>query len=122
MGVGQRIVRGAAHVGGVLCISRTIDMQRVLTPVYEALGYSLKPETIGSLSDDRSDIDIETVTASLIDSFKLGARLQEEKLKGSFVERARSIEDDHRATASSMLPGSRIGSSCEKAVLEKFKS
>ena len=34
MGVGQRIVRGAAHVGGVLVVGRSDRTRRVLEPVY----------------------------------------------------------------------------------------
>lgn len=121
MGVGQRIVRGAAHVGGVVCVSRTIGMKNVLTPVYETLGYSLNPETIGSLSDDSSDIDVESVMASLIDSFRSGASLYDEDLQEPVVKRARSIEIEHRANVSSVSSGYRTGSRNEKAVFENLK-
>ena len=38
MGVGQRLVRGAAHVGGVVVVDQGDRIRDVLLPVYDALG------------------------------------------------------------------------------------
>ncbi len=39
MGVGQRIVSGAAHVGGVVVVGDSGRVRDVLTPVYDALAH-----------------------------------------------------------------------------------
>jgi lipoate-protein ligase A len=52
MGVGQRLIAGAAHVGGVVVVDRTDLINRVLTPVYDALGYEWNPEATGAVTDE----------------------------------------------------------------------
>jgi lipoate-protein ligase A len=51
MGVGQRLVRGAAHVGGVIVVDRSDLVNLALDPVYRALGYDWDPRSTGSLSE-----------------------------------------------------------------------
>jgi octanoyl-[GcvH]:protein N-octanoyltransferase len=50
-GVGQRVVAGGAHVGGVLVFRDADSIRDVLVPVYEALGIGWDPETAGSVAD-----------------------------------------------------------------------
>jgi octanoyl-[GcvH]:protein N-octanoyltransferase len=52
MGVGQRLVQNAAHVGGVIVVSGTDRVRSVLIPVYEALDLEWDPDTAGSLEDE----------------------------------------------------------------------
>jgi lipoate-protein ligase A len=52
MGVGQRIVRGAAHVGGVIVLGGSARIRAVLAPVYAELGFAWDPATVGSLEDE----------------------------------------------------------------------
>src|SRR4030095_10538250 len=52
MGVGQRIVKGAAHVGGVIVLGGSARIRGVLAPVYEAMGFAWDPATVGSLEDE----------------------------------------------------------------------
>jgi len=51
MGVGQRLVAGAAHLGGVLVVEDSGLVNRALAPVYRALGYDWDPEATGSVAD-----------------------------------------------------------------------
>lgn len=51
-GVGQRVVRGAAHVGGVVVAAGSTPLRRALQPVYEALGYEMDPAAVGSVEDE----------------------------------------------------------------------
>jgi lipoate-protein ligase A len=51
-GIGQRMIRGGAHLGGVVVASGGDDVARVLEPVYEALELDLDPATSGSVSDE----------------------------------------------------------------------
>lgn len=49
-GIGQRMVSGGAHVGGVLVVRGEEQIRDVLVPVYEALGLEWAPETAGSVA------------------------------------------------------------------------
>ena len=49
-GIGQRMVSGGAHVGGVLVVRGEQQIRDVLVPVYEALGLGWEPETTGSVA------------------------------------------------------------------------
>jgi octanoyl-[GcvH]:protein N-octanoyltransferase len=52
MGVGQRLVAGAAHVGGVVVVDRADLVNRALLPVYAALGYDWDPAATGSVAQE----------------------------------------------------------------------
>lgn len=67
MGVGQRLVRGAAHVGGVICVSHGDRIRDVLTPVYRALGLSWNPATAGALNDLRPEVGLDQVQNLVVD-------------------------------------------------------
>ena len=51
-GIGQRMVRGGAHMGGVVLASGGREVARVLEPVYKALELDFDPATSGSVSDE----------------------------------------------------------------------
>lgn len=61
MGVGQRVIRGAAHVGGVLTIGQTGLLRASLIPVYEALEIDFDPDTAGGLMDFDPSISVADV-------------------------------------------------------------
>ena len=56
MGVGQRLVRSAAHVGGVLVAHSPELVNLPLVPVYEALGYEWRPEATGAIGNPVDDV------------------------------------------------------------------
>lgn len=49
-GIGQRVVAGGAHVGGVLVVRGEEEIREVLVPIYEALGLEWEPQTAGSIA------------------------------------------------------------------------
>jgi octanoyl-[GcvH]:protein N-octanoyltransferase len=51
-GIGQRMIRGGAHMGGVVVASGGLGITRVLEPVYRALELDWNPATSGSVSDE----------------------------------------------------------------------
>jgi octanoyl-[GcvH]:protein N-octanoyltransferase len=65
MGVGQRVIRGGAHVGGVVTIANTDRLRAVLVPIYEALALELRPETAGGIADLEPGLTAEDVVAAL---------------------------------------------------------
>jgi len=65
MGVGQRMVRGAAHVGGVIVVGASARARTVLEPVYAELGYALEPATVGAVEDEAAGATPERVAEAL---------------------------------------------------------
>ena len=72
MGVGQRMVRGAAHVGGVIVVGASGRAREVLAPVYGALDYPLDLATVGAVEDEAPGATPERVAEALRDA--LGQR------------------------------------------------
>lgn len=75
MGTGQRLVRGAAHVGGVVVVEGGEQVGKVLVPVYRALGIPWDPSTAGDLVSEAPGTRFETVREAIIDQFALRHRL-----------------------------------------------
>lgn len=56
MGVGQRLARNAAHIGGVIVVADGSLVRRVLEPVYRELDLPWSPSTAGALQDANPDV------------------------------------------------------------------
>lgn len=65
-GIGQRLARHAAHVGGVLVVGNTRATRDVLVPTYRALGIDWDPSTVGSINDITPDVDVPTVIDTIV--------------------------------------------------------
>ena len=85
-GIGQRMIRGGAHLGGVIVASGGREIARVLEPVYRALELDWDPATSGSVSEevgrevDPGEVE-EAVIAELAKRYELvDAELDEETL------------------------------------------
>jgi octanoyl-[GcvH]:protein N-octanoyltransferase len=67
MGVGQRVVRGAAYVGGAIVTGGSDRLRGVLGPVYAALGLPFDPLALGSVEDERARTGPEEVAQALLE-------------------------------------------------------
>jgi lipoate-protein ligase A len=65
MGVGQRVIRGAAHVGGIVVVDRSDRIRAALEPVYAALDLSWNPATTGSVADEIGATSLDAVAAAI---------------------------------------------------------
>jgi lipoate-protein ligase A len=65
-GIGQRLARHAAHVGGVLVVGDTEATRDVLVPTYGALGIEWDPGTVGSIQDVAPALDVATVIDAMV--------------------------------------------------------
>ena len=66
-GIGQRMIRGGAHVGGVIMVSGEELANEALVPVYRALGLGLEPAATGSVAGELGrPVDLDEVIAALI--------------------------------------------------------
>jgi octanoyl-[GcvH]:protein N-octanoyltransferase len=80
MGVGQRIVDGAAHVGGVIVVEGTEPIREVLGPVYSALDLEWDPATVGSVVEEAPGLGWDVVVKGLMDSFGGRHDLEEDRI------------------------------------------
>jgi octanoyl-[GcvH]:protein N-octanoyltransferase len=65
VGIGQRIIKGASHIGGVIVVDGADRIRDVLVPVYDALGLDWDPVTTGSVVDEIGPVAFEDVVAAI---------------------------------------------------------
>jgi octanoyl-[GcvH]:protein N-octanoyltransferase len=95
MGVGQRIIDGAAHVGGVIVVTGADRVRDVLVPVYRALDLPWDPATVGSLEDEIPGMTWERAADTVIESFGRRVDLQPAVLDDEVLEAAKELRTRH---------------------------
>ena len=98
-GIGQRMIRGGAHVGGVLVASGEDAIRDVLVPVYEALELDWEPATAGSASAELGrELGAEELADALVAELGASYELEEADVDPETMELARRLaaEDDVR--------------------------
>jgi octanoyl-[GcvH]:protein N-octanoyltransferase len=97
MGVGQRIVKDAAHVGGVVVVTEGDRIRDVLVPVYDALDLEWDPATVGSLADEAPGLTWIEAEGAIEKAFAGRYYLEEGTVSGAIVARARELIPRHAA-------------------------
>lgn len=100
MGVGQRLARNAAHVGGVIVVSDGSLVRSVLVPVYRALGLEWKPETAGSLQDVAPATTLAVVADAVVGVLGESNEMYPTVLDEATLDLAADLSDQHRSPAS----------------------
>ena len=95
MGVGQRLMSNAAHVGGVVVWAGSQRVRDVLGPVYDAMGVLWDPATVGSIVEEVETVAYEDVQSAILDEFRLSYDLVASELKPGTVAMAKEIENTH---------------------------
>jgi octanoyl-[GcvH]:protein N-octanoyltransferase len=95
MGVGQRLVRGAAHVGGVVVVDDGERIKDVLIPVYRALQLDWDPRTTGALADRAPGLDNEKVSSAIIAAMSRHFELVRGEVPISVMEEAHGLIGGH---------------------------
>lgn len=95
MGVGQRLVRGAAHVGGVVVVDDGHRIRDVLIPVYRALGLDWDPRTAGSLADRSPGITTQLVAKAIEKQFAKRYDISEGSIPGAVLDGANDLLPEH---------------------------
>lgn len=95
MGVGQRLIKGAAHVGGVIVVDDGDRVRDVLIPVYRALGVDWDPRTAGALADRSAGTKMSDVSSAVIRRLADIADVEEGSIPGAIIEQGRSIIERH---------------------------
>jgi lipoate-protein ligase A len=95
MGVGQRLVRGAAHVGGVVVVDDGERIRDVLIPVYRALEIDWDPRTTGALADRAPGLDNAKVTRAIVNAVSRRFELVPGALPAGVLEEAERLLPEH---------------------------
>jgi octanoyl-[GcvH]:protein N-octanoyltransferase len=98
-GIGQRIVGGASHMGGVIVVGEAARVRDVLVPVYEALRLEWDPATVGAVDDELGGADGPTWTAvrdALLAEYGREYDLVESDLDRETLALARRLAPEHR--------------------------
>ena len=95
MGVGQRLVRGAAHVGGVVVVDDGHRIRDVLVPVYRSLGLDWDPRTAGSLADRSPGLDNDEVATAIIEALASRFSVERGALPSRIIDEATTLLPDH---------------------------
>lgn len=96
MGVGQRILARAAHVGGVIVVSGEDRVRDVLRPVYGALGLDWEPATAGSVQAEAPGATWAEVSDAVISAFAARYDLVEDIVDQPTLALARELAPRHR--------------------------
>jgi hypothetical protein len=96
VGIGQRLVSGAAHVGGVVVAEDGLSVRSVLVPVYRALGLDWDPATASSVQDEVG-AGWEEVEAAIVSEIADRYDIEEVSLDDETLALAAGMEPDHVA-------------------------
>lgn len=96
MGVGQRIVKGAAHVGGVIVVERGAEVGRVLEPIYRAMDVEMDPGAAGAVADEVPGVTVKQVADALLARFAREHEILPTEVGPGLVELAEGFESAHR--------------------------
>ena len=94
-GIGQRIIRGGAHLGAVLVVRDGALVRSALEPVYAALELDWRPETAGSVSDEVGDVSLDRAEKALLAEFESRFELVEANLDDETLRQAAALEAEH---------------------------
>jgi len=98
-GIGQKLVKNAGHLGGVLVVTDSARVRGVLVPVYEALALDFDPATAGSVEDALPGATLDRVEEALLEELSRLYEIEEAELDESTIERARELRDEHVSPA-----------------------
>ncbi len=96
MGVGQRVIRGGAHVGGVVTVAQTDLLRETLIPIYDALDIEFDPETAGGIADFEPSLGVSDLIAAMREVLcESGHRLEPQRFDASIRHEAEALIPFH---------------------------
>ncbi len=99
MGVGQRLARSAAHIGGVIVVSDGRLIRDALLPVYDALELEWDPATAGALQDMDPSITLQRTADAVLETLATVAQLERGSLDSATLALGKSLEAEHLSPA-----------------------
>ncbi len=107
MGVGQRLARGAAHVGGVIVVGGAALVREALGPVYAALGLPWDPAAVGAVEDEAPGASLEAVAGALVAELARHHDLEPGPVDTATLALARRLQPEHVPTPVGPAAGRR---------------
>jgi len=95
-GIGQRLVKGGAHVGCVIVAGGAEELREVLVPVYEALEIEWEPGTVGCVGDEVGGTTASDVEAALLAQLEQRFEVSEARLDAGTEALAAELTPRHR--------------------------
>jgi len=95
-GIGQRLVAGASHMGGVVVVDGADRVRRALVPVYRALALDWDPATAGAVAEEAPGATWDSVREALVDEYARRYELEEAELDEETLALARRLAAQHR--------------------------
>jgi lipoate-protein ligase A len=95
MGVGQRLVRGAAHIGGVVVVDDGERIRDVLIPIYRALEIDWDPRTTGALADRAPGLDNAKVIQAIVKAMSDRHEVTPGSLPITVIDAAHDLLSEH---------------------------
>lgn len=95
MGVGQRLVAGGVHVGGVVVVRGADRVREILLPVYAALALDWRPETTGSLAQEVPSATWAGVADAIRAEYAARQELEPAALDEGTLALARTLAPEH---------------------------
>lgn len=96
MGVGQRLVKGAAHVGGVIVVRDAARIARVLEPIYAAMELEFAAGAVGSVDQTSARLGLDEVRDALLARFAEQVDLEPAEPEPELLALADGFEAEHR--------------------------
>jgi lipoate-protein ligase A len=93
-GIGQRLISGAWHIGGVIVVSEADRVRDILLPVYAELGLDWDPATAGAIADEVPGTTWEQVADAFLS--ELPAH-EPAELDAETLALAQRLEPEHRS-------------------------
>jgi lipoate-protein ligase A len=97
VGVGQRLARRAAHVGGVVVVTGDSTVNAVLTPVYAAMDLAWNPCATGAVDVVAPGTTVATMAAAIVTELHRRHDVRSGELPDGALTRGRELADEHVA-------------------------
>jgi len=103
VGIGQRLIAGAAHRGAVIVVGDSARVRDPLIPVYEALGLDWDQATAGSIEDEVAGITVQRVEEAILARLGQLYELREARVDPETLSLAERLESEHSIGSSEGL-------------------
>jgi lipoate-protein ligase A len=95
MGVGQRLARRAAHIGGVIVVADGRLVRDALLPVYTAMKLDWDPATAGSLQDADPSVTLKRTADAILEELAQQADLVAAGLDSATLRLGEQLAPEH---------------------------
>jgi octanoyl-[GcvH]:protein N-octanoyltransferase len=100
-GIGQRLIAGASHMGGVIVVDGAERVRDVLIDVYDALGLDWDPSTAGSVAAEAPGVVLDDVERAILAEYAELYALDEGELDRPTLDLARRLRGEHVSAGAS---------------------